>query len=208
MIRPPRPCSRSRRPAARLRKNGGLEIDVVLGVPVLLGHLVDVGAPDQHGGRVREHVEAAECSLSAPEQGLVGREIAKVERFRQVRAALEPVGDLADGIPVHVDRTDAGARRGEGRRDGPADPPAGAGDDDALPLQPGADAPAHLAPPSVRSLPFFPTCRSVGRRQAVRQTPANPCATLYAAQVVSVPGSFPDHNAMPRNVSNTRRSPL
>ena len=179
MIRPPRPCSRRIGAGRAVEEEAGLQVDVVLEVPVLLGHLVDVVAADQHGGDVREHVEAAECR-----PGRAGA-AARAPRDRGRRAPPPGAGrprasatSSRDGIAVHVDRADAApAAANADATARPIPPPAPV----TTTLFPSSPAPMlQLTPPtpSMRSLRFSPTPRSVA---AATAAPANVCGPVRNA---------------------------
>lgn len=79
----------------------------MLRVPVFLGDLVDVRAPDQHGCGVREHVEPAERVVGPPEQRFVASEITNVDLLGEMRAALEPLDERTSRSSVQISRADA-----------------------------------------------------------------------------------------------------
>ena len=87
MIRPPRPCAAQHPRRGAVEEERRLEVDVVLEVPVLLGHLVDVGAADEHRRRLDQHVEPAEGFGDALEHRLVLVDLAEVHADGEVRTA-------------------------------------------------------------------------------------------------------------------------
>ena len=55
-----------------------LEVDVVLEVPVVLGHLVQAAPATQHGGQVGQHVQVAELVAGPRDERGVARQVAQV----------------------------------------------------------------------------------------------------------------------------------
>ena len=64
MLPPPRIGDRSRRLTHQEERR--LEVDVDLEVPIVLGDLVDIAAPAQHGGDMGQMVEAAVAGNDPP----------------------------------------------------------------------------------------------------------------------------------------------
>jgi hypothetical protein len=148
MIRPPRPLPAQYARGGAVEEEGGLEVDVMLEIPVLLRHLVDARPADEHGGRLDQHVEAAEGLDDALEHRLVLVDPPEVHADGEMRTALEAGDHRIDRRLVDVDGGDPRAGRGEGSDDLAPDPAGGAGDHDALALEPGAHRPRHRLSPS------------------------------------------------------------
>jgi hypothetical protein len=97
---------------------------------------------------VGEHVEPAAGGADLGDEADRGLRLAQVAAEREVAVA----GQLRDGrlraVEVEVVRRDVGAALGERRGGRAADPAGGAGDEDRLALEAGADAPGHDGVPA------------------------------------------------------------
>ena len=89
----------------------GLEIDLVLDVPVLLGDRGEVGAAAEHAREVRDAPEAAELGARAPDELGVRGEIREVDGRGGVARAREPGEHLRERVAVLIDAEHAPPRR-------------------------------------------------------------------------------------------------
>src|SRR5437588_409281 len=116
-------------------------------VPLVLGHLDDrtVGV---HARVIDQDIHLAEAPGRFLDDSIdpLGRADVPGHGNGPPPAAVEHPDGLLRPVPVKIHHGDRGPLPREGRGDPPADPAAGAGDEDALP---GKIAIAHLAPPIV-----------------------------------------------------------
>src|SRR5690348_16526719 len=117
-------------------KEGGLQIDVVLDVPIRLADVEDTVAADQHRRGLDQDVKAAKFGDDAIDQRLVSDDGPQVMADGDVRAALHLGYDCVGGALSDIDSRHASASRSEGKRYLSADAPRGAGQKNRLSLQP------------------------------------------------------------------------
>ena len=152
MIRPPLARLDHRAAGGAGQEERRLEVDVVLEVPVVLGHLVERAAAAEHRGEVRQDVDAAQLVLRALDEWRVRTQVAQIGHHPGVPGPLQAADQVVQATLVQVDGHHLGPGAGEPAGDGRADAPGGPGHDDAAALEPGADAPRHLVPPRAPDL--------------------------------------------------------
>ena len=117
----------------------------MLKVPIGLADFEDAGSADQHRRRLHERVETAERGGDALDERRVPRHRPQIVADGEVRAALH-LGD--DGISLRLDEIDDGdarARAGESERRLLADAAGGAGEQNRLALEAGAEVERHVS---------------------------------------------------------------
>src|SRR5579863_3559389 len=126
-------------------KERGLQIDVVLDVPVRLAYIEDTVAADQHRRGLDQDVETAEFGDDAIHERLVSGDGPQVMADGDVRAAFHVSHDGVGLRLSDIDSRYASAGGGEGKRDLSADAARGAGQKNRLSLQPRAEIESHIS---------------------------------------------------------------